>query len=464
MEVITKEEKIALSEEKISFVKTKMILDMPFFGIVISKLNEQPNFKVNNIGIDGKNLIYSPDFILHENTTENRLLFIFLHEVFHLIFNHLTRRNNRDIDTWNIACDIAVNNTIITEILNSNVFENIKEDIKENIIEDYIYDLELKDLTAEEIYELIKPTESKKNSQQEEENQEEEEKEDEKEDELETISESEEQSKGKKQGKGQNKNENKGSGDGNDSGGSGEEGKASGSQGIKNYEEKQVSTHSHWNEVDKDEEDELYISIRNAYEITKTHSHTLGFIEEIITDFFQPKQNWKVLLSKFVEPIYPDYSFNPPSHMFPTFDFIMPEERSCDEGIVDIYFYIDSSGSVPEDILIEMATEIKGCYEQFGDKSVIYYGDWAIKASEPKLLEDPKNIKFEMSGGTDPTCIFNKLKELDKLHEARAIIIITDGYFEPIPENLSEGVEVLWVIVEDGTGEYLHNWDNVIFM
>lgn len=290
--------------------------------------------------------------------------------------------------------------------------------------------------------------------------------EEEKKESHESYSESDEQKKGKKQGEGtsQDDSQSKGGSDGGDKG-SGDTG--SGGKNLqkkKNKTESMVSTHDFWDDIDdtKEAEDDLFITIRNAYEMAKTHSSTPAFIEEIVSEFFDPKQNWKMLLAHFAEPVYPDYTFHPPSDMFPMFDFIMPEERVCDDGILDIYFYIDSSGSVPQPLLHEMASELKACYEQFGDQSVVYYGDFAMEASEPKLLEDAKSIQFEMHGGTDPACVFYKLKALDKLREARAIVILTDGYFKPISANLAEGVDVLWVVVDGGTSEFLTNWSDVI--
>lgn len=477
---MTTEEKIILSEQKISYIKTKMILDLPFFGILISKLENRPNDAIETIGIDEKHLIYSPDFITNEATTDKLLLFLFLHETFHLVYNHLRRRKNKDIFLWNQSTDIAVNNSILFDLPDGVQFEEI--------IKNHIHDFDLKDNTAEEIYEMLKPSSAENGPEELESPHEENDLEDtehnEKDDaegnqkeedhakkEEETYtnqSQSEEQKKGKKQGEG-TANENshsQGSGDGGDKG-SGDSG--SGGKNLqkkKNKTDSAVATHEFWDNIDdsKEAEDDLLISIRNAYEMAKTHSSTPSFIEEIVTEFFEPKQNWQSLLANFVEPVYPDYTFHPPSDLFPTFDFIMPEERTCDDGILDIYFYIDSSGSIPQKLLLEMASEIKACYEQFGDQSILYYGDFAMEASEPKLLEDPKNIRFEMHGGTDPSCIFYKLKELDKLSQARAIIILTDGFFKPIPPTLAEGIDVLWVIMEGGTSEFLTQWDDVILV
>ncbi|MFI3175544.1 MAG: VWA-like domain-containing protein [Bacillota bacterium] len=479
---MTDEEKITVSEQKISHIKTKMILDLPFFGILMAKLENRPSDQTETIGIDEHHLMYSPDFITAETTTDTLLLFMFLHETLHLVYGHLRRRKNKDVVAWNLASDIVVNNTIVFDLPEGNRFEEI--------VKNYTHDFELKDNTTEEIYEMMQPSSAETMSEELENDQEEndlddteknekeshegdkndkDEKEAEETEETYTSqSQSEEQKKGKKQGEGasEENSQNQGEGKGGDHGSGNHGSGGKNLQKKKNKTETMVSTHLFWDNIEdsKEAEDDIFITIRNAYEMAKTHSSTPGFIEAIVTEFFEPKKNWRTLLANFTEPVYPDYTFHPPSDLFPTFDFIMPEERICDDGILDIYFYIDSSGSVPETLLREMASELRACYEQFGDRSIVYYGDFAMEASEPKLLEDPKSLHFEMHGGTDPACVFYKLKEIDKLKEARAIVILTDGFFKPISMNLAEGVDVLWVIAEGGTGEFLANWRDVIFV
>ena len=50
-------------------------------------------------------------FFFNLNTKEQNSLL--LHEVLHMALLHVTRRSSRDIQTWNIAADIVVNNLIL---------------------------------------------------------------------------------------------------------------------------------------------------------------------------------------------------------------------------------------------------------------------------------------------------------------------------------------------------------------
>lgn len=76
------------------------------------------------------------------------------------------------------------------------------------------------------------------------------------------------------------------------------------------------------------------------------------------------------------------------------------------------------------------------------------------------MSENRKDFDLPNSGGTDPYCIFDKLVELDLLASARAIIIITDGYFCQFTRDGIE-VPVLWFISKGGTKAYLEDWDYI---
>lgn len=390
------DEKINMAENRMSFIKTKMVIDIPFFGIIISKLNTVYDFDEHFMTTDGETLVCSPDFILNEQTSDELLLFMLIHEAFHIAFNHITRKEGKNKVFWNMACDIVINNHIM-DLPNNRIFSGM--------ISNLLFDRNFKNNTAEEVYDNLKSFNKV--------------------------------------------------------------------YSIKNFGEDDeytynvegmISSHSRWENIKDNQkiENERFVFIQNTYELTKTHSSTPIIFKRLINDFLSPKQNWRKLLADFVEPLHIDYTFNPPSDMYPTFDFIIPEERFDEDGIKNVYFYVDSSGSIPQALLIKMSSEIKACYEQFGDQSTIYYGDWSAGASEPKLLDNPQNMSFEMSGGTDPTCIFEKLKELDKLSDARAIIVLTDGYFHKISISLAEGVPVLWIIAKGGTTDNLADWDNII--
>lgn len=97
-----------------SFVKarSKLILDSPFFGTLCLRLKpvewEQPTGAV-----DGVHLYYNPKWF--EGLTAMERVGFLAHEVMHVVLLHITRRQEREPEKWNIACDYAINNHLIQE-------------------------------------------------------------------------------------------------------------------------------------------------------------------------------------------------------------------------------------------------------------------------------------------------------------------------------------------------------------
>lgn len=56
---------------------------------------------------DGRTLTYNPTFVT--GLSPDELLGVLVHEVLHNALDHPARRSDRNIERWNIACDLAVN-------------------------------------------------------------------------------------------------------------------------------------------------------------------------------------------------------------------------------------------------------------------------------------------------------------------------------------------------------------------
>ena len=81
--------------------------------MALSALTPVPDERCGVLATDGVNLYYQPSALLRlyqENPKYlNRL---YLHTVFHCVFRHLWLKGKRDARLWNLACDIAVEQTI----------------------------------------------------------------------------------------------------------------------------------------------------------------------------------------------------------------------------------------------------------------------------------------------------------------------------------------------------------------
>ena len=99
-----------LAKEKLQAIKSKLILEQPFFGnLALSRVYEEDvNVPFGSMGVTGKKLIYHPDFVLE--LRDDQLRGVLIHEILHLALDHLTRAKKTYIPMlWNIACDYAVN-------------------------------------------------------------------------------------------------------------------------------------------------------------------------------------------------------------------------------------------------------------------------------------------------------------------------------------------------------------------
>lgn len=83
----------------------------PFLQEAIMRMRLiETTLSLGKAATNGQDFFYDP--ILCEKIDDNEAMFIVAHEAFHLLFGHIGRRQNRDSNLWNIACDMVVNSLI----------------------------------------------------------------------------------------------------------------------------------------------------------------------------------------------------------------------------------------------------------------------------------------------------------------------------------------------------------------
>lgn len=128
--------------ERLQIARIKLQRQAPFYGFLALqlKLIEQPS--VGTAGVDGKGrMYYSPEFIDKLDTEE--LVFLFAHELGHLVFDHITRKGSRNHMLWNMAGDYVINLTLEKDNVGKFIEGGLKDD-------------KYKGMTADEVYELLK--------------------------------------------------------------------------------------------------------------------------------------------------------------------------------------------------------------------------------------------------------------------------------------------------------------------
>jgi predicted metal-dependent peptidase len=127
------------ASDKIKKAKVELILNHPFWGVISSHLKIIEDPSIPTACTNGKYIRYNPNFI--DSLTENEVIGILAHEILHVIFLHMLRRQQRDGLKWNLAADYAIN-----IILEENGF---------SLPEGILFDLQYKDMSAEKIYEIV---------------------------------------------------------------------------------------------------------------------------------------------------------------------------------------------------------------------------------------------------------------------------------------------------------------------
>ncbi len=164
------------------------------------------------------------------------------------------------------------------------------------------------------------------------------------------------------------------------------------------------------------------------------------------------KTDWRVVLNDFVQEEVTDYSFMPPDRRFDDNPFFLPDYNEKESSVKDILFFIDTSGSIDDNLMTTAYSEILGAIEQFGEKFSGWLGFFDAEVTAPipfAGMEEFRSIKPRGGGGTDFEILFEYVKDHMKETPPAAIIILTDGC-APFPaEDAALGIPVLWIMNND---------------
>lgn len=91
----------------IDSIKRKLLIKYPNFGSTISRLEFIEDEQIGTASTNGKAIFYNPKFL--ESLSEKQKIFLFAHEVCHVEFDHIFRREGKEKILWNIATDAVIN-------------------------------------------------------------------------------------------------------------------------------------------------------------------------------------------------------------------------------------------------------------------------------------------------------------------------------------------------------------------
>ena len=367
-------------EKQLIRARVGLILSAPFFASIALRLKLIKDPSCETLWTDSEYLGYNPEYVVSISLDE--LKGIIAHEVMHVAMLHPFRRMGREHSRWNIAGDYAING-IIEEAdftLPASRLRNPEYDGKE----------------AEKIYSMLPDDTCGRAGS----------------------------NSNKVQNQPGNNQQNQ------DPGRCGEVRDYKGGQTVSTAEIKQRI-------------EEWKIKIQQASNIARSQGKLSDDIDRMIKEMLEPKLPWQEILSRFLtENARNDYTWTMPNRRYTHLGLYLPELKNPELG--KIALLIDTSGSISQRELNEMAAELRGIFQIFPDAEIqVLYIDSDVKGSQLIKANDIK-LKARGGGGTNYIPGFEWLKENDITPVCA--IYMTDGWCNRFPEE--PDYPVLWILTE----------------
>lgn len=400
---------MVLSEDKKKEYMKRLILSRMrilcnngFYGLLLMHMIYSIDENCETAATDGRRIFFGPKFLDELNDTE--LDFVMMHEILHVVLQHCLRQGDRDNEQFNIACDIVVNsNILLSENNNLGAITLRKYGTSMHLAPD---GKEGYEYTAEQVYEML-PL-SKKGT-------------------------------GHKPPLGASWDDHsrwKGSED---------HESANGYSGP-NYEDTEYMKH----EIEKWLIDAMEaISIRDS---KKSFGGGPVFAQRWLKEIKKGQIDWREILNNFVQEEITDYSFTPPDRRFDDNPFFLPDFNTKEETIGNVWFVVDTSGSISDEAIKAAYSEIYSAINQFNGKLSAMLSFTESYVTEPipfSSVDELLDIKPIGGGGNDFSDIFRYMKNHMTGNLPSQVIIITDGYDTFPNEKAAMGIPVLWLINND---------------
>ncbi len=138
-----------LAENVIKLSRNTLLVNLRFLDASINELVLNYNYEIDTIMCEGKIFLFNPKYILISYRDEKeRPTHDYMHVLLHCIFRHMFINTLVDQELWDLACDIAVESTLIDLHLPALNIEKLQQEEK------YIEELKSKNIkiTAEKLY------------------------------------------------------------------------------------------------------------------------------------------------------------------------------------------------------------------------------------------------------------------------------------------------------------------------
>jgi len=357
--------------DRIIVARVGLLLRHPFFGNMATRLIiKEASDWCPTAATDGRHLFYSVPFFAKMSNKE--IEFVIAHEILHCVFDHMTRREDRDPQIHNIAADYIVNNTLVRDRIGDK-----PKDIP--IFQDFKYDGWSSEAVYDDIFDKYDQEELDQLGK--------------------LLDEHVDWEKGNTPGQPKT-------------------GKGKSKSNKPSYSKEELAKI-------RDEIKENMMSAAQAAGAGNVPKE----VERMIKDLTEPKMSWRELLRQQIEStIRNDFTFARPSRKGWHTGAILPGMNFQDT--VDLCIAIDMSGSIGDDQATDFLSEVQGIMDEYQDYKIkLWCFDTAVYGEEDFSADSPSNLreyKVIGGGGTDFNANWEYMKENDIV--PKKFIMFTDGY------------------------------------
>jgi predicted metal-dependent peptidase len=329
-----------------------------FFGTLALGLRLEESARTETMATDGRSLFYAPAWV--ESLSEGELIGVVAHEVYHLARLHHVRRNGRDLDVWNQACDLTINPDLAAQGL--------------QLPKDGLLSPEFAGQGAESVFAELMRRKPKP------------------------------QGGGNGPGKPQSGGSGPGQGDGPGSDATPQSGPqaGSGANGVPSPDPGRcggVMDAPAEAGTMAEQAAEMESRVRQAVSIAKAaNAGTLpGFLSRLVDDLNAPRVSWRDVLAEFIDDAATRaVSWNRPNRRFLDSGFFMPGTVADSVGSVAVV--VDTSGSIDDRTLAAFAAEVQGMLDGGRVERVhVAYVDSTVQGSD--VFESGDLVRLEPKGG-----------------------------------------------------------------
>jgi predicted metal-dependent peptidase len=352
--------------ERIVTARVGLLLRHPFFGNMATRLKITPADEfIPTAAVDGRNLYYNTQFF--NAMTNKEIEFVVAHEILHMVYDHLGRREERNPRLYNIAADYIVNNLLVRDRIGE----------KPSIV-DCFQDFKYEGWSSEAVYEEL-------------------------------FKEAEKYGQEFVEGLGEMLDEH--------------------IDWDKENEEREGKGLPKYTKEEMDQiKDEIKESMLQAAQSAGAGNTPAG-IQRMIKEMTEPKMNWRELLRMQIQStIKNDYTFSRPNRKAWHTGAILPGMNFMDT--IDICISFDMSGSIGTEQGKDFLGEVHGIMEEYKDYNIkIWCFDTEVYNEDDFSGDDGRIITdYELAGGGGTDFMVNWRYMKDNDIQPKKFIMFTDGY------------------------------------